>query len=229
MFDLLVLDMSMPDINGIEVIRRVRVEWPALAILIMSEQSEAPAVSRALRAGATGCVAKDTDPETLNGAIRKLASGGQFVDPRHVDPLVFGPQSGDALPQELLADREFQVLQMLAHGKRVSEIADTFAISAKTISTHKFRLMKKLCIANNSELIRYSVRHGVLETTRLQAAWRRTSRPSPGSVKTTVRSARVDSTFEWRAMAGQRQGFGAGCCHSNRTAADTPPLARTGS
>ncbi len=101
-------------------------------------------------------------PRFLIGAIRKLASGGQFVDPRHVDALVFGPQSGDAPRQELLFGRDFVVLQMLAHGKRVSKIADTFAISAKTISTHKFRLMQKLCIANSSELIRYPIRHGVL-------------------------------------------------------------------
>ncbi|CAB3805741.1 Oxygen regulatory protein NreC [Paraburkholderia fynbosensis] len=142
------------------MIRRVRVEWPALAILIMSEQNEAPAVSRALRAGAMGYVAKDIDPEILIGAIRKLASGGQFVDPRHVDALVFGPQSGDA-PQELLSDREFQVLQILAHGKRVSEIADTFAISAKTIGTHKLWLMRKLCIANNSEALSRSLGRGL--------------------------------------------------------------------
>ncbi|TDY16668.1 LuxR family two component transcriptional regulator [Paraburkholderia sp. BL6665CI2N2] len=159
-FDLLLLDMSMPDINGVELTRRIRVKWPAIPILAFGEYN-ASIASRALRAGATGYIAKDTAPETLLTAIRTLASGGNFVEPRLVDALVFGPKSTDAPPHELISGREFQVLQMLAGGKRITEIAETLALSGKTVSTHKTRMMQKLCIANNSELIRYSIRHGV--------------------------------------------------------------------
>ncbi|MFL9868504.1 response regulator transcription factor [Paraburkholderia fungorum] len=161
-FDLLLLDMSMPDITGVDLIHQIRIESRTLPILLLGEGKEAAVAARALRAGATGYVTKDADPEILLSAIRKLASGGRFVDPRLVDALVFDPKPSDAPARELLSGREFQVLQMLADGKRINEIAETFALSAKTVSTHNMRLMQKLCITNHSELIRYSIRHGVL-------------------------------------------------------------------
>ncbi|MEZ2311513.1 response regulator [Paraburkholderia sp. RCC_158] len=161
-FHLLLLDMSMPGMTGVDLIHQVRIESRTLPILLLGEGKEAAVAARALRAGATGYVTKDADPEILLSAIRKLASGGRFVDPRLVGALVFDPKSSDAPARELLSGREFQVFQMLANGKRIKEIAETFALSAKTVSTHKMRLMQKLCIANQSELIRYSIRHGVV-------------------------------------------------------------------
>ena len=159
--DLLLLDMTMPGISGVELIRRVRVEQPALPVLVLSIHNEAQVVSRALRAGATGYVTKDSDPDVLLAAIRKLAAGGRFIDPKLVDAIIFETHSGDAPPHEVLSDREFQVLQMLAAGTSINEIAETLALSAKTISTHKMRLMQKLGLANNAELILYTVRHGL--------------------------------------------------------------------
>jgi DNA-binding NarL/FixJ family response regulator len=159
--DLLLLDMTMPGISGVDLIRRIRVEQPALPVLVLSIHNEAQVVSRALRAGATGYVTKDSDPDVLLAAIRKLAAGGRFIDPKLVDAIIFETHSGDAPPHEVLSDREFQVLQMLAAGTSINEIAETLALSAKTISTHKMRLMQKLGLGNNAELILYTVRHGL--------------------------------------------------------------------
>ncbi|WP_042303117.1 response regulator [Paraburkholderia kururiensis] len=160
--DLLLLDMTMPGISGVGLIRRVRTEQPALPILVLSIHNEAQVVSRALRAGATGYVTKDSDPEILLAAVRKLAAGGRFIDPKLVDAIVFDSHTGDAPPHEVLSDREFQVLQMLASGRSINDIADAFALSAKTISTHKMRLMQKLNLTNNAELIRYAIKHGLV-------------------------------------------------------------------
>jgi DNA-binding NarL/FixJ family response regulator len=160
--DLLLLDMTMPGISGVDLIRRVRAEQPALPVLVLSIHDEAQVASRALRAGATGYLTKDSDPNVLLAAIRKLADGGRFIDPKLVDAMVFETHRGDMLPHEVLSDREFQVLQMLAAGRTVNEIADICALSAKTISTHKMRLMQKLGLANNAEVIRYAIRHGLI-------------------------------------------------------------------
>ncbi|RZF26526.1 response regulator transcription factor [Paraburkholderia sp. UYCP14C] len=160
--DLLLLDMTMPGISGVALIRRVRAEHPSLPVLVLSIHDEAQVASRALRAGATGYLTKDSDPEVLLAAIRKLADGGRFIDPKLVDAMVFETQRGDVPPHEVLSDREFQVLQMLAAGRSINDIADAFALSAKTISTHKMRLMQKLGLSNNAEVIRYAIRHGMI-------------------------------------------------------------------
>jgi DNA-binding NarL/FixJ family response regulator len=160
--DLLLLDMTMPGISGVALIRRVRAEHPSLPVLVLSIHDEAQVASRALRAGATGYLTKDSDPEVLLSAIRKLADGGRFIDPKLVDAMVFDTQRGDVPPHEVLSDREFQVLQMLAAGRSINEIAQACALSAKTISTHKMRLMQKLGLSNNAEVIRYAIRHGMI-------------------------------------------------------------------
>ncbi|WP_168791567.1 response regulator [Paraburkholderia aromaticivorans] len=161
-FDLVLLDMTMPGISGVDLIRRVRAEQPPLPILVLGIHNEAQVVSRALRAGATGYVTKDSDPDVLLAAIRKLTGGGRFIDPKLVDAMVFETHSGDAPPHEVLSDREFQVLRMLAAGQSINEIAESCSLSAKTISTHKMRLMQKLGLNNNAELIRYAIRHGLV-------------------------------------------------------------------
>lgn len=159
--DLLLLDMTMPGISGVDLIRRVRTENPALPVLVLSIHNEAQVVARAVRAGATGYVTKDSDPDILLAAIRKLAGGGRFIDPKLVDVMVFDTHSSGAAPHEILSDREFQVLHLLAAGKSINAIAEVLVLSAKTISTHKMRLMQKLGIENNAELIRYAIKHGL--------------------------------------------------------------------
>lgn len=159
--DLLMLDITMPGISGVDLIRRVHAEYPEMPILILSIHNEAQVVSRALRAGASGYVTKDSDPEVLLAAARKLASGGRFIDPTLVDAVVFERHSSDVPPHEILSDREFEVLRLLASGRSVNDIAEAFSLSAKTISTHKRRLMQKLGVSNNAELFRYCIRHGL--------------------------------------------------------------------
>ena len=159
--DLLTLDIAMPGISGVDLIRRVHGEYPDMPILILSIHNEAQVVSRALRAGASGYVTKDSDPEVLLAAIRKLVTGGRFIDPTLADAVIFQRHSSDVPPHEILSDREFEVLRLLASGRSINAIAEGFALSAKTVSTHKRRLMQKLGISNNAELFRYSMRHGL--------------------------------------------------------------------
>jgi DNA-binding NarL/FixJ family response regulator len=159
--DLLLLDMTMPGISGVDLIRRVRTEQPVLPILVLSIHNEAQVVARAVRAGATGYVTKDSDPDIILAAIRKLSGGGRFIDPKLIDVMVFDTHSSAAAPHEILSDREFQVLHLLAAGKSINAIAEVLVLSAKTISTHKMRLMQKLGIENNAELIRYAIKHGL--------------------------------------------------------------------
>lgn len=159
--ELVLLDMSMPGLNGIDLIRRLKAEKPDLPILVLSMHNEGQIVARALRAGAAGYVTKDSEPEILMAAIRKVAGGGHYLDPGLVDTMVFARNATDAPPHELLSDREFQVLQLLAQGLSLNDIGSRLSISAKTISTHKLRLMQKLGVDSNAELIRYALQHGL--------------------------------------------------------------------
>jgi DNA-binding NarL/FixJ family response regulator len=160
--DLLLLDMTMPGLSGVALIQRIRAERSGLPILILSIHNESPVVTRALRAGATGYVTKDSDPEVIINAIRKVSNGGRFIDPKLVDALVFEVHGDPEVPaHQLLSDREFQVLQMIAQGRSINDIADSFSLSAKTISTYKVRLMQKLNVENNADLIKYAVKHGL--------------------------------------------------------------------
>lgn len=160
-YDLLLIDMTMPGLSGVDLIRRIKAEWPLLPVLVLSMLNEAQIAARALRAGAAGYVTKDCEPEILLAAIRKVAAGGHFIDPTLVDAIVFATGTPDAPPHEILSDREFQVLQLLAGGNSLNEIGEKLNISAKTISTHKMRLMQKLGLDNNAALMRYAIKHAL--------------------------------------------------------------------
>ncbi|AEV27798.1 MULTISPECIES: response regulator [Azospira] len=158
--DLLLMDMSMPGISGLDLIRRAHTEAPEVPVVVLSMHNESQLVSRALRAGASGYVTKDSDPAILLAAIRKVARGGRFIDPALVDAMVFGAPE-EAPPHEALSDREFEVLQLLSQGLALAAVGERLHVSAKTVSTHKTRLMQKLGIDNNAELVRYALRHGL--------------------------------------------------------------------
>lgn len=161
--DLLLMDMTMPGLSGVDLIRRVHAERPALPVLVLSMHNEPQVVSRALRAGAAGYVTKDCETEILLAAIRKVAGGGHFLDPALVDAMVFDGAGSDAPPHEILSDREFQVLQLIAAGHSLCDVGERLNVSAKTVSTHKQRLMQKLGIDNNAELVRYAIRHRLVD------------------------------------------------------------------
>lgn|SRR5512139_194045 len=160
--DLLLLDMTMPGISGADLIRRLRADHPNVPILVLSMHNEAQVVSRALKAGASGYVTKDSDQEILLAGIRKVAAGSRYIDPALVDAMVFdGTAADDTAPHAALTERELQVLEMLASGQSLTAIADSLHLSAKTISAHKAHLMQKLGIDNNADLMRYAIRHGL--------------------------------------------------------------------
>lgn len=163
-FDIVVLDMSMPGRSGIDLIRQVKAEKPRLPILILSMYSEEQYAVRALRAGASGYLTKESAAEQLVTAIRRVAGGGAFVTPETAQRLALGTNApGAGAPHTALSDREFQVFQLIANGRSVGEIAKRLNLSVKTISTHKTRAMQKMGLANQAELIRYAIEHGLLD------------------------------------------------------------------
>lgn len=157
--DLLLLDLTMPGLSGIELVERLREENPALPILVLTMHHEAQVAARALQAGASGYLTKDSEPEVLLGAIHKVAGGGRFIDPSLVDSMVFNGHHLRKAPHEALSKREQQVLRLIAGGGTINDIATHLHLSAKTVSTHKKRLMKKLNITTNAELYRYAIEH----------------------------------------------------------------------
>ena len=164
-FDLLLTDMSMPGPNGPELVKRVRSEKPELPILVLSMHGESQVASRAIKAGASGYLTKDSDPEMLLDAIRRCASGGHFIEPELASRLVCeGGSASTGGSHTRLSDREFQIFLLLAQGVGVNEIAEKMNISPKTVSTHKFRLMQKMSFESLSELVRYALKHELIES-----------------------------------------------------------------
>ena len=162
--DVLLLDMSMPGLSGIDMIRRVKAEAPRVPVLVLSMHADWQIAARAIKAGASGYLTKDCEPEVLIAAIRQVGSGGNFIDPTLATRMVFGTGQADPeAPQPELSDREYQVFVALAQGRSLVDIAQELHLSAKTVSTHKFRLMRKLGLASTSELVRYAVKHGIVE------------------------------------------------------------------
>jgi DNA-binding NarL/FixJ family response regulator len=162
-FDVLLTDLTMPGVSGTELIKRLLADNPAMKILVLSMNIESQTVNRTLNAGAAGYVTKDSDQSVLLAAIRKVASGGKFIDPSLVDAMVFDKDRAAAeTPHAILSDRELQILQMLASGQTPGEIAKSLFLSIKTVSTHKTNLMHKLGIDNNSDLVRYAIKHGLV-------------------------------------------------------------------
>jgi len=159
--DLLLLDMSMPGLAGLDLIGRLQIDYPRLPLLVLSMHNEGQIVARTLRAGASGYITKDSEPEVLLEGIRMVARGGRFIDPALVGLMVFDRGPAHSLAHETLSERERQVLEGIASGLPLGEIADQLHLSPKTVSTHKMRLMEKLQVDNNADLIRYAIRHGL--------------------------------------------------------------------
>ena len=163
-FDVVLLDMSMPGKSGIELIKQVKTEKPRLRLLVLSMHQENQYAVRAIKAGASGYLTKDSAPTQLVSAIRKVAAGGAFITADVAEQLALGAMPNVAgLPHTALSDREYEVFQLLVSGVSVSDIADRLNVSVKTVSTHKSRLMEKMGIGNQAELIRYALRHRLIE------------------------------------------------------------------
>ena len=162
--DLALLDLTMPGMGGIDLITRLRSLFPDLPILVLSMRNEPQVVRQVLKAGASGYLTKDSEPEMLVVAIRKAAAGGRFSDSTLAEQLVFDiDQPGIAPLHEQLSARETQILALLARGRSVNDIAADLMISNKTVSSHKAHLMQKMNFMNNAELVRYAIMHGLVE------------------------------------------------------------------
>ncbi|MBC5767002.1 response regulator [Ramlibacter albus] len=165
-FDVLVLDLSMPGRSGMELIKQVKAEKPKLRILVLSMHQETQYAMRAIKSGASGYLTKESAPGQLEQAIRKIAGGGAYISAEVAEQLALGamPGGGDDAPHESLSDREFQVFKLLVDGVSVSDIAGQLNLSVKTVSTHKANLLQKLGLSNQTELVRYAMKHGLADT-----------------------------------------------------------------
>ena len=163
-FDVLVLDLSMPGRSGMELIKLIRGEKPQLRILVLSMHQELQYAVRAIKNGASGYLTKESAPDQLEQAIRKVASGGAFISAEVAEQLALGAMPGSqAVPHESLSNREFEVLQLLVAGVSLTDIGTKLNLSVKTVSTHKTNLMQKMGLQNQNELIRYALKHGLTE------------------------------------------------------------------
>jgi len=162
--DVLLLDLSMPGRSGMELIKHVKREKPKLRILVLSMHEEHQYAVRAIKAGASGYLTKDSASTQLVSAIRKIAAGGAFISAEVAEQLAHAAQGiGDAAPYTLLSDREFQVFRMIVAGISPTDIANQLNLSVKTVSTHKARAMEKLQVSNQAELIRYAIAHDLAD------------------------------------------------------------------
>ena len=163
-WDVLVTDMSMPGRSGIELIKLVKESSPKLPVLVLSMYGEEQYAVRAIRAGASGYLNKESASEQLVAAIRKIASGGVHVSAAVAEALFNNVRGGNSIkPHEQLSDREFQVLQLIAQGNSVADIALALHLSPKTVSTHKTRILEKMHMSNQAELIRYALEHRLVD------------------------------------------------------------------
>ena len=162
--DIVLLDITMPNKNGLDVLKQIHAETPRLPVLVLSMHAEDQYAVRVLRAGASGYLTKESAPAKLVQAIRKVVRGGKYVSTTLAEKLVFDLDARSAkAPHEVLSDREYQVLCMIASGKTVTIIAEELALSVKTVSTYRVRILEKLNMKNNAELTRYAIKEGLVD------------------------------------------------------------------
>jgi DNA-binding NarL/FixJ family response regulator len=162
--DVIILDISLQDMNGLDVVKALQASDNKAAILILSMHPEEHYAVRALKAGAAGYLQKESVPEELVNAIRKIAKGGKYVTPSLAERLAYQLEPDtEKTPHELLSDREYQVLCLLAAGKGVKEIASELALSPPTVATYRSRVLTKLNLATTVDLVRYALRYGLVQ------------------------------------------------------------------
>jgi DNA-binding NarL/FixJ family response regulator len=165
-WDILILDITMPGRNGLEVLKEVKHAYPKLPVLVLSMHPEDQFAIRTLKAGAAGYMTKENAPEELIKAIRKVLSGGKYVSDALAEKLaaqVATEAEAEKSPHEALSDREYQVMRMIASGKAVGTIAEELALSVKTISTYRARILEKMRMKNNAEITHYVLANQLLD------------------------------------------------------------------
>ena len=163
-YDVVLLDLKMQGISGIDVIKHIKVLKPDLPIIVLSMHAEDQYAVRTIKAGASGYLTKETAAENLVSAVRRVVGGGKYISPTLAETLADSVAGGGVdLPHEKLTDREFQVMCMIASGKTVSEIGAELFLSVKTISTYRQRVLEKMNMKNNSELTHYAIKNNLLD------------------------------------------------------------------
>jgi DNA-binding NarL/FixJ family response regulator len=160
----LVLDLSMPGRSGVDLIKQIKDEKPALRILVLTMHAEQQYAVRAFKAGASGYLTKESASAELVSAVTKVASGGVYVSVMMAERFAQSlNEPADTLPHQRLSDREFEVFRRLAAGETISEIAQSLCVSAKTVSTYKVRILEKMQMPHEAALVRYALRHKLLD------------------------------------------------------------------
>ena len=163
-WDLVILDITMPGRSGLDLLRDLKQLQPELPVLVLSMHPEDQYAKRVLRSGAAGYMNKETAPKELVTAIRKVLAGGRYVSAALAEKLASDLSADSArLPHERLSDREFEILRMIASGKTVSQIAEELHLSVTTVSTHRARILEKMDMANNAELMRYAMINALID------------------------------------------------------------------
>jgi len=156
-YDVLVLDIGMPGVNGLDILKQLKNEKPDAKVLILTVHPEEQYAMRTIKAGASGYLTKDCEQQELISAIKKLAAGGRYISAQFAEKLAFGLIYSEKPLFELLSDREYQVLNMIVRGKRLKDIAEELSLSIKTISSYRARILDKLNLKTNVELARYAI------------------------------------------------------------------------
>ena len=163
-WDVALLDINMPDINGLEVLKRMTDMDASKRILVLSMYPEDEYAIRAIRSGAAGYLTKDSSTDKLVAVIRRLASGGKYVNPELAEKLLFNPVTGsDVLLHTTFSDRELHVFKLIAAGESLTEIGYKLSLSVKTVSTYRSRILEKMDMKNNAQLVRYAIQHKLIE------------------------------------------------------------------
>jgi two-component system invasion response regulator UvrY len=162
-WDVALLDVSMPGMSGLEVLKRIMTDNTKHQVLMLSTYHEDEYAIRAIRAGASAYLTKNSPTDLLISVIRLLANGRKYIDPTLAEKLLFDLGSTSKMPHSILSDREFTVLKLITAGLSLTEIAQKLALSAKTVSTYRARLLEKMKMQNNAQLIRYVTEHKLLE------------------------------------------------------------------
>lgn len=163
-WDVYLLDVTMPNRNGIDTLKQLKKEFPRLPVLILSMHPEEQYAVRAIKSGAAGYLTKQSAPELLVTAIRQVAAGKRFISPALAEQLANAlVDDGDKLPHERVSDREYQVLSRIASGKTLTQIAEELNLSVKTVSEYRKRLLEKMRLETTADLIRYGLEHGLVQ------------------------------------------------------------------
>ncbi len=164
MWDIVILDLTMPGLSGLEVLKEIKQLHPKLPVLILSMHPEDQFAVRLLKAGAAGYMTKESAPEELVGAVKKAVAGGRYVSAALAEKMAsFLVHDVQVAPHENLSDREFLILRLIASGKSVSIIAAELSLSVKTVSTYRTRLLEKMSMTNNAQLLRYAFQNNLVE------------------------------------------------------------------